>query len=183
MADAKKDPIVQGHVQREESQREKVAKKIRESESARVAELKSAQESNKARMAADAARLADEDKKAKDLKPSNPQLQPEVYPRLTGKLTEPLGKAVRHVGNTARFRLAWTCVSKPTARDILQRAYGLALQIGLVCTPHDGDNTLTFPNGSIIEFTWPDKPLPKVLPKAQPSTEAQATNTTEAPKP
>lgn len=117
---------------------------------------------NKARMDIKAKRESDEDELAKTLKPVD-VMQPEVFARLCGKLTLPLGQLVRHIGNRGGQRTAWVCVSKPTARDILQRAYGIALQIGLVCTPRDDDNTLTFPNGSKIEFTWPDKPLPRSI--------------------
>ncbi len=148
------------------TQKQVAQKRIRDNEAEKQRSIDAAKAANKAKMAADKARGEEENRLAKSLRPLS-SLQPEVFPRLTERLTLPLGtmiKAAAAAVGHKKQRFVWVCVSKGTARDILQRGYGLGLQLGLAITPHDRDNTLVFSGGSTIEFTWPDKALPEPRP-------------------
>lgn len=120
-------------------------------------EMKNAGKLNRERADIAKAKLDHGESTAKKLDQTNPW-QTVIESKLTPKTTEMLGAAIRHCAATEKQSVLWACVSKEHARDVMQRAYPLGLQMGIMGVPNEQKHQLAYPNGSVIDFHWPDKP-------------------------
>lgn len=128
-------------------------------EEARLAkEEHDAKKANKDRIEREKAKAKELERIAKNSRPAHP-LQQEVTHKLTDKVTEQIGALIRYSAAHNKVESQWVSASKAVARDVMQRAYPLALQMGIMGVTNDKYHTLDFANGSRIEFTWPGKEM------------------------
>lgn len=104
----------------------------------------------------EAAKKAKYAKIAKSLTARSP-LQTEITTRVTDRTTHDLVAMISYLVKNPRAQLVWVAVSHQVARDVMQRAYPLGLQRGVIARPIDKDHALRYPNGSRLEFWWPGK--------------------------
>lgn len=119
-------------------------------------EMRDAKVTNAVRVARETEKAKTLAKIAKSEKPVSP-FQSAVTTKLTTTVTEQLGAMIRVVAAQTNGRETWVSADKVVARDVLLRAYPLALQIGIMAVPNDRLYTLDFANGGRIDFSWPGK--------------------------
>lgn len=112
----------------------------------------------RAKLKADEAkRRKADDTTALHLKPES-EYQQAVESRLTPQTTLWLGEAIRALAKSKTpITERWVCVQQHHARDVMTRAYPLALQMGFVVLPEDRTYSLKFMQGARLEFVWPGK--------------------------
>lgn len=99
---------------------------------------------------------AEYDRLAKSLKLRH-SLQTEVTARVNDKTTLDLVAMISHLVLTPNTKAVWVAVAPTVARDVLQRAYPLGIQRGVIARVSEKEYSLRYANGSRLEFWWPGK--------------------------